>query len=293
MPSRNQPKEINIEQQNRKINSEEKLIQYVRSMLGEPLITVDVTDTQIKQIIDEAFRKYSDYAYDGMQNMLFVIETHKDIQDYLLDNRVAAVHGVSFASGLGSYLSTSNGIWAGLPMMDQIPVNYVPYVNAEGQTSSLESMGVGANSATGVAGGVGGGPATGGGKNDPSLAYAMLANSQTLQNLYGSTITWDYNPMNHILRIFKPLDGEIVIEAALHYYPNPDYDDSFDRPWIKDYVTAKTKLIWGNNTGKYDQQLVGGASINYDRLISEAQEEIDKLNEQLLMISPPLGVFSS
>jgi hypothetical protein len=177
--------------------------------------------------------------------------------------------------------------------MDQIPVNYVPYVNAEGQTSSLESMGSAINSATGVAGGVGGGPATGGGKNDPSLAYAMLANSQTLQAIYGSTITWEYNPGTHILRIFKPLDGPFVVEGALHYYPNPDYDDSFDHWWIKDYVLNKTKTVWGNNVGKYTQELIGGAQINYDRLIQEGQQELDRLQEQLLMISPPLGVFSA
>jgi hypothetical protein len=104
----NQPKEINpvID---RKINSEQKLINYVRTMLGEPLITVDVTDDQIKMIIDEAFRKYSDYVYEGMDRMIFVIEGSSNVQDYRLDERVQAVKSVSFGGALGSIPTSSSG----------------------------------------------------------------------------------------------------------------------------------------------------------------------------------------
>jgi hypothetical protein len=291
---KNQPSQINLKQQNRKIDSEEKLIKYIRTQLGEPLITVDCTDEQIQLAIDDAYRKWSDFAFDGMQNMLFDIETQEDIQDYILDERVHNILGVSFADGLSNYLSSSNGVWAGLPLMDQIPVNYVPYVNAEGQTSSLSSIpGSDETSATGVAGGVAGGPSTGGGRNDPGLAYAMLANSQTLQAIYGSTVSWDYNPGNHVLRIFTPFTGKIAIEASLFYYPNPEYDDNFNHPWIKEYATAKAKFTWGQNVGKYSQALIGGAQINFDRIISEAREDLDKLDEQLInRFSGPLGVFS-
>ena len=292
--SRNQPRLININQQNRKIDSEEKLINYIKASLGEPLITVDMTTTQIQLAIDDAFRKFSDFAFAGMENMLFVIETKEDIQDYILDERVQNILGVSFADGLSHFLSSSNGIWAGLPLMSQIPVNYVPYVNAEGQASHLESLGgSGDVSASGVAGGVSGGPSTGGGRNDPGLAYAMLANSQTLQAIYGSTIEWDYNPGNHVLRIFRPFTGKIAIEASLYYYPNPDYDDNFNHPWIKEYATAKAKYIWGQNIGKYNSNLIGGAELNYDRIISEAREDMERLEEQLIeRFSGPLGVYS-
>jgi len=292
--SRNQPRNIDLARQNRKIDSEDKLIQYIKTKLGEPLLTVDMTDEQIQLAIDDAFRKWSDFAFDGMERMLFVIETQNNIQDYILDERVHNILGVSFADGLSNFLSSSNGVWAGLPMMDQIPVNYVPYVNAEGQTSSLASIpGSGDYSATGVAGGVAGGPSTGGGRNDPGLAYAMLANSQTLQAIYGSTVEWDYNPGNHVLRIFRPFNGPIAVEASLYYYPNPDYDDAFNHPWIKEWATAQAKYQWGQNVGKYSQNLIGGAEINFDRIISEAREDLEKLEEQLIeRYSEPLGVFS-
>ena len=46
MTSNNQPRLINVTQQDRKIDSEEKLMNYIKTHLGSPLITVDVTEDQ-------------------------------------------------------------------------------------------------------------------------------------------------------------------------------------------------------------------------------------------------------
>ena len=82
MSTRNQPKIINPEQDNRRINSEDKLVNYIRTMLGYPMIEIEVTDEQIKLIIDETIRKFSDWAYGGEQTVIFEIEAKNDIQDY-------------------------------------------------------------------------------------------------------------------------------------------------------------------------------------------------------------------
>ena len=55
----------------------------------------------------------------------------------------------------------------------------------------------------------------------------------------------------------------------------------FNESWVKDFAKAKSQLLWGQIVGKYSQSLVGGATINYDRLISEAQADIEKLMEEL------------
>jgi hypothetical protein len=121
-----------------------------------------------------------------------------------------------------------------------------------------------------------------------------MVNAQVMQNLFGKTISYDFNAMTHVLRVFEPLTAPIVIHADLEYIPDPEYDDAYNHPWIKAYSLALTKKIWGSNVGKYSQSLIGGAELNYDRLISEAQEQIDKLDEELLeKYSGPLGIFSA
>ena len=59
-------------------------------------------------------------------------------------------------------------------------------------------------------------------------------------------------------------------------------DQIFNHEWIKRYVIAKTKVLWGEITGKYDADLVGGVKINYSNFKDEGKEELEKLDEELI-----------
>lgn len=296
MSTRNAPRNINTRQQNRRINSEAKLINYIRTQLGEPLITVDVTEDQVLQCIDDAFLKFSEWVYAGDQNQVFVINTLPGVQDYILDERVHSIYGISIADGTSGYGGGGgavNGIWQGLPMSSVMPPMYVPYINLEGQQSSLEGYGGNFASATGVAGGVSG-PHSGGGNGQDGIEpmYAAWTNMQTYQNLFSTNISFDFNKSNHILRIFDEVGGSVALEAGMDYVPNPEFDDAYGNPWIKKYALNLVKKVWGNNVGKYDSPLIGGSQINYQRLLDEANQEIEVLHEEMLQGSAALGVFS-
>lgn len=47
----------------------DELITYVRTRLGEPVIEVNVSNTQIEQRIDDALQLYQDYHYDGSEKV--------------------------------------------------------------------------------------------------------------------------------------------------------------------------------------------------------------------------------
>ena len=296
MSGRNSPKSVNIRQQNRRIDTETKLVKYIKNQLGDPLVTVDVTDDQIFQCIDDAFEKFSEWTWNAQQSKVFVIEADPGIQDYLLDDRVKAISGLSLGDGLNGYGKGGGmGFWGGIPMGDIIPPMYVPAITLEGQASSLSVTGSGLGlSATGVAGGIAGGPNTSSsGTGNPVESYwAALSNMQTMQSMMGQRISYDFNASNHILRIFEPVSGPVAIECEMDYIPNPDFDMAYGHSFIKNYSLNLVKRVWGGNVGKYSSPLVGGATINFDRLISEAQMEIDRLEESLMMSSEALGVFS-
>ena len=280
-----------INARSRKIDSEEKLINYIRTQLGEPLIIVDVTDEQIQQAIDTAFQKFSLWALDAQQEQVFTIKTQAGIYEYLLDEKVRNIYDISIADTTSGYANTNSGISLG--SFGSIPIGYIPYIDpTTGAASHLETYS-GNGSTSGVAGAVAGSSnrLNSGAMN---TAYVSYVNAQTLQNLFSRSISFDFNAMTHILRLFQDLDGaQIAILANIEYIPNPEFDDAYGHPWIKEYSLALTKFIWGNNVGKYSKSLVGGAEINYDRLISEANEQIDKLEQELLdKYSEPLGIFS-
>ena len=278
-------------QYDRRINSEEKLIQYIRTQLGEPLITVDVTNDQIKNVIDEAFRKFSEWAWDGQFPIFIVMEVQEDIQDYVLDYRVKAIKGISIAKGLDNYSTNTGGISLG--GFGLIPINYVPYVDPMGNVSSLERGGNGISPSFSVPGIAGSVANNGSGSDSVQQAWAYMSNYQGLMNLFSKSISYAYNTGTHILRIFDKVSGKIGIEAELEYIPNPEFDDNYGHPWIKDYALNMTKKIWGNNVGKFSGTLVGGSTVNYDRLISEADQELERLNQELIdRWSEPLGIYS-
>ena len=77
------------------------------------------------------------------------------------------------------------------------------------------------------------------------------------------------------------LNTPLVIIGLTKYQANDDGDYIFNETWVKAMTKAQTQKLWGHVVGKYSQNLVGGATINYDRLISEAQTEIDRLMEEL------------
>ena len=299
MSERNQPRNINAAQRARKINTEEKLVKYIRSTLGEPLITVDVTDDMILNLIDDAFLKFSAWIYGGQQSQVFVIETTPGVQDYILDDRVTAIMGVSFADGItgSAGIGGMNGSMGGIGFDSLLPPMYVPYVNMEGQMSSLEGNFDSFNSysASGVAGGVSG-VHTGatGGSQSIEAAYAAMSDMQTIQNMFGTNVSYDFNGNNHVLRIFDQVAGLVAIEASLEYIPNPEYDDAYGHQWIKSYSLNLVKRQWGEVLGKYDSPLVGGSTVNYQRLIDESGGELERLNEELIeRWSEPMGIFSS
>ena len=112
---------------------------------------------------------------------------------------------------------------------------------------------------------------------------------EKVKTYFGDDIYYNFNHLSKKLQVLEPFEGA----AALHYQyeyivpeaaqGQPETEDMvFNHEWIKAYSTAKTKMLWGTVTGKYDQALVGGARINYGDMKSEASEEIQRLDEELL-----------
>ena len=61
--------------------------------------------------------------------------------------------------------------------------------------------------------------------------------------------------------------------------------------WLKEFAYALVKAQWGRNLTKYNQvQLPGGIVINGDRILSDAQQELQQIKDRFSMdwMDPPL-----
>lgn len=228
-----------------RITSKAELIDYIRTTLGFPIIKVDVTDQQISQIIDNAVQKFTEYSYGTLENTVVVQ-----------------------LNGMGEY-----------PMPDTM-TNLIKL--SRGSTSNITNFS--ANFGAGYVPDIWSqqffsGSLTG------DIIPAIIGISTTkavLDKFFGDDIVYNFNPHRKILNVLQNYSGPAVLHYQYEYLADEDNDFIYNHEWIKEYTVAKVRYQWGNNTGKLDQTLIGGARINYADMKSEAQTEIDRLNEELL-----------
>jgi len=95
--------------------------------------------------------------------------------------------------------------------------------------------------------------------------------SRVTNKLYGD-FQWskDLNVDDYlVLEVYRILDPETYKEI---------YNDRL----LKKYITALVKLQWGNNLSKFSGvQLPGGVEFNGQRILDEAREEINSIEETI------------
>ena len=89
-----------------------------------------------------------------------------------------------------------------------------------------------------------------------------------------------------IARISSPTSievrGPLTTSAANVAITSAGYSDVWNDKFLKKYATALIKLQWGNNLSKFSGiQMPGGVTLDGVRIMTEAQAEIDKMEEEM------------
>ena len=80
----------------------------------------------------------------------------------------------------------------------------------------------------------------------------------------------------------RNLYKDLIKEAIQIYGHDVYYVDIYDDIYLKRYATALIKRQWGANLSKFSGvQLLGGVEMNGGEIYSQAQEELEKLEEQI------------
>ena len=86
--------------------------------------------------------------------------------------------------------------------------------------------------------------------------------------------------------------GDYIIVQSYRAMDPTTWSKVYNEPWLKHYVSALFKRQWATNLKKFSGiQLPGGVTLDGDKLYSEAMEEIDKLEQDLMTKSAPLDFF--
>ena len=228
-----------------RITSKQQLITYIKEQLGAPLINIEVTDSQISQIIDDTIQKFTEYAYGTLEDI--VLLELKGIKEYKVPDTITNI--IKISKGRTSNITNFS---------TNFGQNYVPEVwSNQFFTDSFVGSIV------------------------PTII--SISNMQSvLDKYFGDDMHFNFNPYKKTFKLFEDYHGVVAFHYQYEYIANEAHDFIYNQEWIKQFATAKVKFLWGSITGKFDQSLIGGARINYDAIKSEAQQEIDRLHEELL-----------
>ena len=232
------------------ITSRATLINYCKRRLGDPVVELNIDDTQIQDRIDDALQYYQDYHYDGIE-------------------RVYLKHQVTSTDITNKYISITDAI---VGVINVFPVTDTAYstVNMFDMRYQLHLSDLYDFSDVSM------------------LHYSMVMQHLSLLDDYlVGKAQFDYATHTDKLHLYIDwanditVDEYIVIECYRILDPET-YAQVYDDMWLKRYATALIKRQWGQNLSKFDGiTLPGGLTYNGQAILESANEEITTLEEQM------------
>ena len=229
-----------------------KVFDYVRVMLGDGMVEVELDPIHYETSLDRALTRYRQRSPNAVEESYSFLELIQDQNEYRLPDEIIEVQSV-FRRAIGS----RSGMGAGGTLFE--PFN-LAYTNTYMMSGSMM-----------------GGLAT----------YEMFAGYQKLVGrMFGSFIEFKWKPTSHILNILqRPFaQGEQILIKSHNF--RPDFvllQDIYAKQWLKDYTLATAKIMLGEARSKFASMAGPGGSItmNGNDLKSAGKEELAALDKEL------------
>lgn len=233
--------------------------QYIMRALGHPVICINVDDEQVEDRVDDALDYYYDYHYDGTEHVLY---RHPVTQQNIDDKYITLsdeIIGVARILPVGAGYSTSN----------MFNIRYQIHLNDLFNFTSAQYVNY----------------------------WMAMRHIETLEELFVGKQPIRYNRHNNKLHIDMNWDklnvGDFIVVDGYQRL-DPDETEIWRDWWLRRYATQLVKRQWGDNLKKYEgMQLPGGLTFNGQKIWEEADADIKKLEEEMIMnFSLPVTDFT-
>ena len=243
------------------ITNRQEFKDYCLRRLGFPVIDINIDDEQVEDRIDDAMQYWQDYHFDGLQKVYYIkAVTQQDINQRYIDMRPSVTKDASNNSlnivGVTRIFPVSDS-QATINMFDlryQLRLNELydftsaSYINYTLTMQHLRSL---------------------------EILFTGEVPIRFQRHMHKLFIDWAWGASE------APV-GTIVV-AECYAMINPDvYNAVWDDRWLKRYATALIKRNWGDNLKKFQGvQLLGGVTLNGDKIYEDAVEEIKQLEQEM------------
>lgn len=233
-------------------NLRQQVVDYVKLMLGDGMVDVELDPAHYNLAIDRALRKFRQRSSNSVEESFAFLTLQLDQNNYVLAPEIENVRRI-YRRSIGS--RTGGGDGGSL---------FEPFNLAYSNTYLLTSTNMG-------------GLAT---------YFAFASYQKLVGKMFGSEINFQFNRSTKLLTIDQRPRGpeEVLIWVDNH---RPDFNllgDTFAGQWLRDYALASCKIMLGEAREKFGQiaSPQGGTTLNGTALKAEGKAEIDALELDLI-----------
>jgi hypothetical protein len=253
------------------LTTKSELSEYCLRRLGKPVVDINVDVDQISDRIDDALEYFGQFHYDGIERLYL---SHTITQDDL--DRAVGINSETATEDSVSSIWTNQNNWIAIPDSVVSIVNVYHPSSAFGsnwynQAAMIQSGLIDLNPAADLV--------------STSMAREKL---DLIDKMFNMQVSIRFNHLSSKLyfdgdwdETFK-VDDTILIECYRKTDPSVAvrlYNDMF----LKRYATELIKRQWGQNLQKFKGiAMIGGVEIDADTIYTQAQEEIEKLEEKII-----------
>jgi len=214
------------------------------------VIEINVDDDQVDDRVDEAISYYNDYHFDGTEKTFLKHQlTANDISNEYISVPESII-GITNIYDIGDTLSTNN----------------IFNVRYQWSLNHIHDIG----------------------KYDLSNYYLSMQHIQFIEEILVGKQPLRYN--RHVNKLYIDMDwdkvsaGDYIVADCYQVLDSDTYTDMWKDRWLQNYATAKIKYQWGSNLTKFNgMQLPGGVQFNGEQILQDAQAEIQRLEEEMIV----------
>jgi hypothetical protein len=232
------------------LSSRDNLKNYAFRKLGAPVVEINVDDQQVEDLIDDSLQLLSEYHFDGIERFYL---THTITQtDY--DNRYISITNNNIVSvlrlypvGFESHAANMFDVRYQLALSDFYGLQNLDlshWAMVQQHLTLLQQML----------------------EPEKNLRFSRVTNRLHIDADWGNDLA---------------VGSKIIVECYAKLDPET-YTEIYDNILLKKYVTALVKRQWGQNLSKFGGlQLPGGVEFNGSEIYDQANEECNKIEEEI------------
>ena len=234
------------------LNARQEVIDYVKNMLADGMVDVELDPKHYNTAIDRALAKYRQRSSNAVEESFGFLSIQLDVNDYVMPKEVIEIRQL-FRRSIGSRTGGGDG-----------GTLFEPFNLAYSNTYLLTSTNMG-------------GLAT---------YYAFASYQKQVGKMFGTDINFTFNKTSKKLTIMQRPRGPEELLVWMYNY-RPDFtllQDPYAGLWLKDYALANCKLMLGEAREKFATiaSPQGGTQLNGGSLKTDGKAELERLEADLI-----------